>query len=207
MIRSQQLGIVSSEHTAQCAKLNIGHEALPGFYPLYRIFVDVKPDKLEQSASSRCEMCSSFLKAATFFPQILFLLSLVLLINIITKFCKHCGSTIAADAVICTSCGRQVEEIRQQQEQPQIVINNSNSNVNANTNKNTNTNAAVAGGKLCNKWVSFWLCLLLGVFGAHKFYEGKPLMGILYLCTMGLAFVGVVIDLIAILAKPNPYYA
>lgn len=72
---------------------------------------------------------------------------------------------IAADAVICTSCGRQVEEIRQQQEQPQILINNSNSNVNA----NTNSNAAVAGGKLCNKWVSFWLSLLLGVFGAHKF--------------------------------------
>lgn len=114
---------------------------------------------------------------------------------------------IAADTVICTSCGRQVEEIRQQQEQPQIVINNSNSNVNTNTNTNTNTNAAVADAKLCNKWVSFWLCLLLGVFGAHKFYEGKPLMGILYLCTMGLAFVGVVIDLIAILAKPNPYYA
>lgn len=59
------------------------------------------------------------------------------------------------------------------------MINNSNSNVNANTNTNTNTNAAVAGGKLCNKWVSFWLCLLLGV----------------------------VIDLIAILAKSNPYYA
>ena len=113
---------------------------------------------------------------------------------------------IAADAVICTSCGRQVKEIRQQQEQPQIVINNSDSNVNANTNTNTNTNAAVAGGKLCNKWVSFWLCLLLGVFGAHKFYEGKPLMGILYLRTMGLVFVGVLIDLIAILAKPNPYY-
>lgn len=31
-------------------------------------------------------------------------------------------------------------------------------------------------------------------------------MGILYLCIMGLAFVGVVIDLIAILAKRNPYY-
>ena len=82
------------------------------------------------------------------------------------------------------------------------MINNSDSNVNA----NTNTNAAVAGGKLCIKWVLFWLFLLLGVFGAHKFYEGKPLMGILYLRTMGLAFVGVVIDLIAILAKRNPYY-
>ncbi|MBS7365300.1 MAG: TM2 domain-containing protein [Oscillospiraceae bacterium] len=137
----------------------------------------------------------------------MFLLSLVLLINIITKFCKHCGSMIAADAVICTSCGRQVKEIRQQQEQPQIVINNSDSNVNANTNTNTNTNAAVAGGKLCNKGVSFWLCLLLGVFGAHKFYEGKPLMGILYLRTMGLVFVGVLIDLIAILAKSNLHYA
>ena len=32
-------------------------------------------------------------------------------------------------------------------------------------------------------------------------------MGILYLRTMGLAFVGVVIDLIAILAKSNLYYA
>lgn len=28
-----------------------------------------------------------------------------------TKFCKHCGATIADDAVICTSCGRQVEDI------------------------------------------------------------------------------------------------
>lgn len=83
------------------------------------------------------------------------------------------------------------------------MINNSDSNVNA----NTNTNAAVAGGKLCNKWVSFWLSLLLGVFGAHKFYEGKTLMGILYLRTMGLVFVGVLIDLIAILAKSNLYYA
>ena len=31
-------------------------------------------------------------------------------------------------------------------------------------------------------------------------------MGILYLCIMGLAFVGLVIYLIAILAKRNPYY-
>ena len=27
-----------------------------------------------------------------------------------TKFCKHCGSTIPQDAVMCTHCGRQVEE-------------------------------------------------------------------------------------------------
>ena len=27
-----------------------------------------------------------------------------------TKFCKHCGGTIPQDAVMCTHCGRQVEE-------------------------------------------------------------------------------------------------
>lgn len=26
-----------------------------------------------------------------------------------TKFCKHCGTQIPEDAVICTACGRQVE--------------------------------------------------------------------------------------------------
>jgi TM2 domain-containing membrane protein YozV len=59
---------------------------------------------------------------------------------------------------------------------------------------------------LKNKWVSFFLCLFFGVFGAHKFYEGRILLGILYLCTAGLCGVGVVVDLIILLFKPNPYY-
>ena len=57
-----------------------------------------------------------------------------------------------------------------------------------------------------SKWVSFFLCLFLGVIGAHKFYEGRVLLGILYLLTAGLFGVGVVIDLIVLLFKPNPYY-
>lgn len=40
-----------------------------------------------------------------------------------TKYCKHCGQTIPEDAIICTHCGRQVEQIGNR-EQP-IVINNS----------------------------------------------------------------------------------
>ena len=27
-----------------------------------------------------------------------------------------------------------------------------------------------------SKWVSFFLCLFLGVLGIHKFYEGKVLL-------------------------------
>ena len=57
-----------------------------------------------------------------------------------------------------------------------------------------------------SKWVSFFLCLFLGPLGIHKFYEGRVLLGIVYLLTAGLCGVGVVIDLIILLFKPNPYY-
>ena len=54
-----------------------------------------------------------------------------------TKFCKHCGGTIPQDAVMCTHCGRQGEELAGAA-QPQVVIQN--------TNMNTNTAAAVVAG-------------------------------------------------------------
>lgn len=56
-----------------------------------------------------------------------------------------------------------------------------------------------------NKWIAFLLCLFLGCFGVHKFYEGRILLGIVYLCTGGLCGVGVIIDLIILFFKPNPY--
>ena len=118
-----------------------------------------------------------------------------------TKFCKHCGQKIPAAAVICTHCGCQVEEMKQP-DQPSIVINNANTN----TNTNTNINAAALGIRMRNKWVAFFLCLFLGYFGAHKFYEGKGGTGILYLFTFGLFGIGWFIDCIVLLFKPNPYY-
>ncbi len=122
-----------------------------------------------------------------------------------TKFCKHCGAKIPIDAVICNSCGRQVETLQGgASSQPQVVINNTNTNANVNANMNAGVNAF--GRKLCNKWTSFLLCLFLGLLGAHKFYEGKAGMGILYLFTGGLFGIGWIIDIFAILAKPNPYY-
>lgn len=115
-----------------------------------------------------------------------------------TKFCKHCGGKIPAAAVICTLCGCQVEETNTAQ-QPNIVI------TNTNTNQNINNNSAM-GGKMKNKWVAFCLCLFIGFFGAHKFYEGKVGMGILYLFTGGLFGIGWLVDCIILLCKPNPYY-
>lgn len=116
-----------------------------------------------------------------------------------TKFCKHCGERIPVDAVICTKCGRQVEEIKKNGNE-QIVINNNNTAV-------ANATAIAGGvgiGHPKNKWVALALCIF--TFCGHKFYEGKIGMGIIYLFTGGLFFVGWIIDIIALLAKPNPYY-
>ncbi len=115
-----------------------------------------------------------------------------------TKFCSHCGGKIPEAAVVCTLCGCQVGQVVQT-EQPNIVINNTNTNANMNVN---------GGGYMRprNKWVAFLLCLLLGYLGAHKFYEGKGGMGIVYLFTFGLFGIGWFIDCINLLLKPNPYY-
>lgn len=112
---------------------------------------------------------------------------------------KFCGAKIPMDAVICTSCWRQVEEIKQQAQQPQVVVNNNNTNTNVNKNVNV-------GGRAKNKWVALMLCIFLGLFGGHKFYEEKIGMGIIYLFTAGLFGIGWILDIIALLAKPNPYY-
>ena len=93
-----------------------------------------------------------------------------------TKYCSHCGNIINSNAAICPICGCRVANT--------IIVNNSN---------------------LKNKWVSFFLCLFLGVFGGHKFYEGKILLGIIYLLTGGLLGIGCLIDFFTLLFKPNPY--
>ena len=115
-----------------------------------------------------------------------------------TKFCEFCGNEVHVDAVMCPKCGRQLEELKtdKSNSNSQVVINNS----------NQIDGPTVQGTKECDKWISFLLCFFLGIVGAHKFYEGKTGMGILYIFSLGLFGIGWFIDLIIILFKPNPYY-
>ena len=106
-----------------------------------------------------------------------------------TKFCKHCGKQILKEAVICVNCGLQVEELRGSE---RIIINNSNVDPHMIRKK--------------DKWIALALCVFLGVVGAHKFYEGKTGLGVLYLFTGGLLGIGVVVDIFTLLFKENPYY-
>lgn len=61
-------------------------------------------------------------------------------------------------------------------------------------------------GRAKNKWTALLLCFFFGCLGVHKFYEGKVGMGTLYICTFGLFGIGVLVDFITLLFKPNPYY-
>ncbi|WP_369294989.1 NINE protein [Acutalibacter sp.] len=110
-------------------------------------------------------------------------------------FCKHCGAQIDSDCVVCPRCGKQVGELKSSQ-QP-VIINN--------TNVNQNTVGGYVG-RPKDKIVALLLCIFLGTFGVHKFYEGKIGMGLLYLFTFGLFGIGWLVDIIIILTKPNPYY-
>ena len=64
---------------------------------------------------------------------------------------------------------------------------------------------AVSGAQK-KKWIHLLLCIFLGMYGVHKFYEGKAGMGVLYLFTVGLFFIGWIVDIFIILAKPASDY-
>lgn len=106
-----------------------------------------------------------------------------------TKFCKHCGETIDDECVVCPKCGKQVEQLESNNDK-NIIINN---NVSGGSGYTTLTSDK-------SKKTALILCCLgfLGLGGLHQFYVGKIGKGILYFLTVGLFFIGTVIDLIKI---------
>ena len=121
-------------------------------------------------------------------------------------FCTYCGNSITETTCFCTKCGRETEySLKQKQSQPQPqVINYINYNYGNTDFYSPPPPLVIRNPK--NKWVALLLCLFLGYFGAHKFYEGKIGMGVLYIFTFGLFFIGWGIDFLVLLFKPNTYY-
>lgn len=119
-------------------------------------------------------------------------------------YCLNCGKTVNGKPDFCPSCGAYIpwEVI-----DPQIEENtNTGSREEKTPDYRYSQQVQVQTGREKNKWVSLLLCLFFGVFGAHRFYEGKIGTGILYLFTGGLCGIGVFVDLIILVGKSNPYY-
>lgn len=57
-----------------------------------------------------------------------------------------------------------------------------------------------------NRNTALILCIFGEPFGIHKFYEGNIAMGIVYLCTAGLFFIGWVVDIIKYIAMKEERY-
>ncbi len=116
------------------------------------------------------------------------------------KFCKNCGTPIQVSQPIYNEPVKPVEPV-QQVSQPVQPVNQIYVNV-----SNTNATDSNVGKKKCDKWTALLLCIFFGFIGVHKFYEGKAGLGILYIFTAGLFGIGILVDLIIIITKPNPYY-
>lgn len=85
-------------------------------------------------------------------------------------FCKHCGTQVNDNAVICVSCGCSVK------------------------------GEAINGNERSqkSKTTALILCIFLGGLGIHRFYVGKIGTGILMLLTLGLLGIMTLIDFINI---------
>lgn len=123
-----------------------------------------------------------------------------------TKFCKFCGEKIPEDSIVCTKCGRQVENTSQTQNGGITINNVANANVTSKESEWIVAPSPIITSKEIDKNTALLLCIFLGYFGVHKFYEGKIGMGVLYLFTAGLFGIGWIADIITIAMKPNPYY-
>lgn len=106
------------------------------------------------------------------------------------KLCKSCGEKIEEEKTVCPYCGRK------QQEENIVTIEE----------QTEEFHPFGLKKHKYNKWISLVLCIFLGIFGAHKFYERKYYLGIIYFCTFGFFLMGWLLDIYILWHKPNPYY-
>lgn len=106
-------------------------------------------------------------------------------------FCKDCLVEVEGKNYCRADVTKAFNEVKQQTSvsAPQINISNINT-------ANANMAMPIVAKK---KWTAFLLCLFLGWLGAHRFYTGKIITGILYLLTWGLFGIGILLDLVLIL--------
>ena len=131
----------------------------------------------------------------------------------IIKKCPNCGATAYEGEngiVKCEYCGSVVyiDETASTKTESKNYASQNDQYFSSPTYRNENTQPQATGGRgrRKSKIIAILLCLFAGVFGAHRFYEGKFISGVFWLLTSGLGGLGIIIDLLILLKKPNYYY-
>lgn len=114
-------------------------------------------------------------------------------------FCPDCLVEVEGKMVCKDDVSRMYQEAKATATVGAPIVPPINVNVvNTNTNTNTNTNVGFTYIQK-SKWTAFFLCLFLGILGAHRFYVGKSGTGLIWLFTGGLCGVGWLLDILMIL--------
>lgn len=99
--------------------------------------------------------------------------------------CEYCGAPLLKSTKICPYC-KQVND--EYEEKPLVKLKETLYK------EKEDNNASNKKSLLAKKIISLILCITLGYFGVHKFFEGKIGMGMLYILTCGFFGIGVIID-------------
>ncbi len=130
--------------------------------------------------------------------------------------CQKCGATMIRQGdnykFECPYCGEQKIVFNKQPEkptpQPEQEVKYVYIEREAKPDFHSNSDPASYNSKpRKSKSTAVWLCFLLGVFGAHQFYLGKPIKGIAYLISaltgwgLILAFIFCFIDFFILISR------
>lgn len=145
----------------------------------------------------KCRRCGTAFVNANFCPQC------GLGVNEKSRICPNCGKEYYSRA--CPDCGyiKQNKDTDTAPGQKTGSYTTYNQNTVVNNYSNSETYNAADGR--CDKYVSLILWFFLGIFGAHKFYERKIGIGIIYILTCGMFGIGWIFDFFALIVKPRYY--
>ena len=120
------------------------------------------------------------------------------------KLCPYCSGELPKNSKVCTHCGMKIETKKKVKEEPRVEKQGTTSSETMEDYMYQAMGLEKVGPLY--KLVSIVLCVCLGFLGAHKIYERKYIMALLYACTGGLCGIGIIIDLLFLFQKPKVYY-